>query len=58
MSKRLAEFEHDVDACKPGAEERLKSFRIEKARLAESIVQVRLSVSFPCVSLICRTEQR
>jgi hypothetical protein len=58
MGKRLAEFEHDVDARKPGAEERLDSFRTEKARLAESIIQVRLIVSFSRVSFICRTEQR
>jgi len=58
MSKRLAELEHGVDVGKPGAEQRLESFRAEKARLAESIVQVCLVISSVHVSLIRRTEQR
>ena len=40
MGKRLAELEYDVDTDKPCAEQRLASFRTEKARLAESIVEV------------------
>ena len=54
MNKRLAELEHGVDVGKPGAEQRLESFRAEKARLAESIVQVCLIISFVRVSLICQ----
>lgn len=58
MSKRLVELERGVDMGEPGAEQRLASFRTEKASLAESIVQVCLIISFARVSLICRTEQR
>jgi hypothetical protein len=58
MGKRLAELEYDIDAGRPLAEQRLASFRAEKARLAESIVQVCLIISFVRVGLICRTEQR
>lgn len=46
MGKRLAELEYDVDAGRPLAEQSLVSFRAEKARLAESIVQVCLIISF------------
>lgn len=40
MGKRLAELEEDRDAGKPGAKERLRSFRADNIILADAIVEV------------------
>jgi hypothetical protein len=40
MDKRLAELEADGDMGKPGAQERLESFREQRVLLVDSIVQV------------------
>jgi hypothetical protein len=56
MNKRLAELEEDRDAGKPGAEQRLTSFRAERSRLADSIVQVGSILPFIRVTLIRQTE--
>jgi hypothetical protein len=42
MSKRLAELEKDRDAGKPGAQEKFKSFRVERIMEADSIAEVSL----------------
>ncbi|KAI0255615.1 hypothetical protein BJV78DRAFT_688132 [Lactifluus subvellereus] len=39
IGKRSAELEEDVDAGKPGAQKRLKSFRAERILLVDSIIQ-------------------
>ncbi|KAI9507306.1 hypothetical protein F5148DRAFT_134881 [Russula earlei] len=39
MGKKLAELEEDRDAGKPGARQRLKSFRAERILLVDSVVQ-------------------
>ncbi|KAH9019534.1 hypothetical protein EDB84DRAFT_1275725 [Lactarius hengduanensis] len=39
MGKRVAELEQDVSEGKPGAQKRLKSFRVERILLVDSIVQ-------------------
>lgn len=41
MDKRLAELEADGDMGKPGAQQRLESFREQRVLLVDSIVQVR-----------------
>ncbi|KAH8987251.1 hypothetical protein EDB92DRAFT_2016097 [Lactarius akahatsu] len=41
MGKRVAELEQDVSEGKPGAQKRLKSFRVERILLVDSIIQVR-----------------
>jgi hypothetical protein len=56
MNERLAELEGDRDAGKPGAEQRLTSFRAEKSRLADSIVQVGSILPLVRVTLIRQTE--
>ena len=40
MGKRLAELEEERDAGKPGAKERLRSFRADNIILADAIVEV------------------
>ncbi|KAH9054760.1 hypothetical protein EDB87DRAFT_1568074 [Lactarius vividus] len=40
MGKRVAELEQDVSEGKPGAQKRLKSFRVERILLVDSIIQV------------------
>lgn len=39
MGKRVAELEQDVSEGKPGAQKRLKSFRVERILLVDSIIQ-------------------
>jgi hypothetical protein len=43
MAEKVAELEKDLEAGKPGAKKRLKSFRVERILLVDSIVQVRFS---------------
>jgi hypothetical protein len=45
MGKRLAELEGDRDAGKPGAKQRLRSFRADNIILADAIVEVGSVVS-------------
>jgi len=40
MGKRLAELEEDRDAGKPGAKQRLRTFRADNIILADAIVEV------------------
>lgn len=40
MGKRLAELEEDRDAGKPGALQKLKTFRVERILFVDTIVQV------------------
>lgn len=40
MSKRLKELEEDSDAGKPGAKQRLRSFRADNVISADAIVEV------------------
>jgi hypothetical protein len=40
MDKRLSDLEADKDMGKPGAQERLESFREKRMLLVDSIVQV------------------
>ena len=40
MSKRLAELEEERDTGKPGAQQKLRSFRAERIMEADSIVEV------------------
>jgi hypothetical protein len=49
IGQKLAELEKDSDLGKPGAQERLKSFRKQREDLAESIIEVGLysAVSIP-----------
>jgi hypothetical protein len=60
MGKKLAELEEDRDAGKPGARERLKSFRAERILLVDSIVQVSyMPTSTPLrAGLVCHIELR
>ena len=58
MGEKVAELEKDVEAGKPGAKQRLKSFRVERILLVDTIVQVRFSSAVSSwVGLICHTEQ-
>jgi hypothetical protein len=40
MSKRLAELEEERDAGKPGAQQKLRSFRAERIMDVDSIAEV------------------